>query len=80
MVLTAGSLRLGHRVGSTGWEAATAAGLGVLPQAAIVWRVRRKALSDHHVTRREDRPLVIAGIAASVATLMVAQRRRGAPV
>ncbi|MBB1031319.1 hypothetical protein G6027_10555 [Dietzia sp. SLG310A2-38A2] len=80
VVLTAGSLHLGHRVGSPGWGVATAAGLGVVPQAAIAWRVRRKALSDHHVTRREDRPLVIAGIAGSVATLMVAQHRREAPV
>lgn len=79
LVLTAGSVHLGRRVGSTGWGLATAAGLGVVPQSAIAWRVRRKELSDHHVTRREDRPLVIAGIAVSVATLLVAQHRRGAP-
>lgn len=78
-VLTVASLHLGHWVGSPAWGVATAAGLGLVPQSAIAWRVRRKALSDHHVTRREDRPLVIAGIAGSVATLMVAQRRRGAP-
>ncbi len=79
VVLTVGSVHLGRRVGSTGWGFATAAGLGLLPQAAITWRVRRKALSDHHVTRREDRPLVIAGIAGSVASLLAAQRLRGAP-
>lgn len=79
VVLTVGSVHLGRRVGSTAWGAATAAGLGVLPQSAIAWRVRRRALSDHHVTRREDRPLVIAGIAVSVATLLAAQHRRGAP-
>lgn len=79
VVLTVGSLHLGRRVGSPGWGLATASGLGLVPQAAIAWRVRRKALSDHHVTRREDRPLVIAGIAGSVVTLMVAQRRREAP-
>ena len=32
------------------------------------------------MTRREDRPLVIAGIAGSVTALMVAQNRYGAPV
>lgn len=79
VVLTVGSVHLGRRVGSTGWGLGTAAGLGVVPQAAITWRVRRRTLSDHHVTRREDRPLVIAGIAGSVATLLVAQHRRGAP-
>lgn len=79
LVLTVGSVHLGRRVGSPGWGLATAAGLGVVPQSAIAWRVRRKALSDHHVTRREERPLVIAGIAASVATLLAAQQYRGAP-
>lgn len=79
LVLTVGSVHLGRRAGSTRWGLATAAGLGVVPQSAIAWRVRRKALSDHHVTRREDRPPVIAGIAVSVATLLVAQHRRGAP-
>lgn len=79
VVLTVGSVHLGRRVGSTGWGVATAAGLGVVPQAAITWRVRRKALSDHHVTRREDRPLVVAGIAGSVASLLAAQRRGEAP-
>lgn len=79
LVLVAGSTTLGAAVRSPGWGVATGLGLGGLPQAAIAWRVRRKALSDHHVTRREDRPLVIAGIAGSVATLMVAQGRYGAP-
>ncbi|MGN7227226.1 hypothetical protein ACTHQW_12885 [Dietzia maris] len=79
VVLTVESVHLGRAVGSTGWGLATAAGLGIVPQAAITWRVRRKTLSDHHVTRREDRPLVIVGIAGSVATLLVAQHRRGAP-
>jgi hypothetical protein len=79
VVLTVASIHLGHRVASPAWGVATAAGLGLVPQSAIAWRVRRTALSDHHVTRREDRPLVIAGIAASVATLLVAQQRGGAP-
>ncbi|MVZ91071.1 hypothetical protein GQF49_11415 [Microbacter sp. ANSKLAB05] len=79
VVLTVGSVHLGRAVGSTGWGLATAAGLGIVPQAAITWRVRRKALSDHHVTRREDRPLVIVGIAGSVATLLAAQRWGDAP-
>ena len=48
VVLTVGSVHLGRAVGSTGWGLATAAGLGIVPQAAITWRVRRKALSDHH--------------------------------
>lgn len=79
LVLTVASVHLGRRVGSTTWGLATAAGLGVVPQAAIAWQVRRKALSDHHVTRREDRPLVIVGIAASVVSLLAAQKRGGAP-
>ncbi|WP_255583572.1 hypothetical protein [Dietzia sp. ANT_WB102] len=79
VVLTVGSVHLGRRVGSTGWGLATATGLGVVPQAAIARRVRRKALSDHHVTRREERPLVIVGIAGSVALVMAAQQQRGAP-
>lgn len=41
--------------------------------------MRHRGLSDHHVTKREDRPLVIAGIAVSVASLMVAQRQGSAP-
>lgn len=79
VVLTIGSVHLGRRVGSPAWGIATAAGLGVVPQGAIAWRVRRKSLADHHVTRREDRPLVIAGIAASVAMLMISQNVRNAP-
>lgn len=79
VVLTAGSTALGVAVYSPKWGVATGLGLGGLPQAAIAWRVRRKALSDHHVTRREDRPVVIAGIAASVTALMIAQNRYGAP-
>lgn len=79
LVLTVGSKQLGAVVKSPGWGIVTGIGLGGLPQAAITWRVRRKALSDHHVTRREDRPLVIAGIAGSVVTLMLAQKRYSAP-
>lgn len=79
VVLTIGSTQLGVVVRSPGWGIVTGLGLGGLPQAAIAWRVRRQALSDHHVTRREDRPVVIAGIAGSVATLLVAQHRFAAP-
>lgn len=79
VVLTAGAVHLGRAVNSPGWGVATATGLALVPQAAIALRVRRKNLSDHHITRREDRPLVIAGIAVSVATLMAAQRKLDAP-
>lgn len=79
VVLAVGSTHLGCAVRSPGWGIATAAGLGLVPQAAIARRVRRKELTDHHVTRREDRPVVIAGIAASVATLLLAQSRFSAP-
>lgn len=78
-VLAAGSAQLGRTVRSPGWGLATAAGLGLVPQAAIAWRVHRQGLSDHHVTKREDRPLVIAGIAVSVVSLMAAQNRFSAP-
>lgn len=79
VVLAVGSTQLGRAVCSPGWGVATAAGLGLVPQAAIAWHVRRQGLSDHHVTRREERPLVIAEIAVSVGTLMVAQTRCSAP-
>lgn len=79
VVLAVGATHLGCAVKSQGWGVATAAGLGLVPQAAITWRVRHRGLSDHHVTKREDRPLVIAGIAVSVASLMVAQRQGSAP-
>lgn len=79
VVLTAGASHLGRAVNSPVWGMATATGLALVPQAAIEWRVRRKNLSDHHITRREDRPLVIAGIAVSVATLMTAQYKFDAP-
>lgn len=79
VVLAVGATHLGCAVKSPGWGVATAAGLGLVPQAAITWRVRHRGLSDHHVTKREDRPLVIAGIAVSVASLMVAQRQGSAP-
>lgn len=80
VVLTVGSAQLGVMVRSPGWGVVTGLGLGGLPQAAIALRVRRRSLSDHHVTKREDRPVVIAGIAGSVVTLMVAQHRGSAPV
>lgn len=80
VVLAVGATHLGCAVRSPGWGVATAAGLGLVPQAAITWRVRNRGLSDHHVTKREDRPLVIAGIAVSVASLMAAQQRGSAPV
>ncbi|MFL0580638.1 hypothetical protein [Dietzia sp. 179-F 9C3 NHS] len=79
VVLTVGSTQLGALVRSPRWGVVTGIGLGALPQAAIALRVRRRSLSDHHVTRREDRPLVIAGIAVSVASLIAAQQRLGAP-
>ena len=79
VVLAVGATHLGRAVHSPGWGVATAAGLGLVPQAAIAWRVRRKNLSDHHITKREDRPLVIAGIAVSVTTLMIAQNKLDAP-
>lgn len=79
VVLTVGSSFLGRAVGSPWWGVASGIGLGGLPQTVIYARVRRRSLSDHHVTRREDRPLVILGIAGSVVTLMVAQHRFGAP-
>lgn len=79
VVLAAGSAQLGRAVRSPGWGLATAAGLGLVPQSAIAWRVHRQGLSDHHVTKREDRPLVIAGIAVSVVSLMAAQNRFSAP-
>lgn len=79
LVLMVGSTQLGVAVRSPGWGVITGLGLGGFPQAAIAWRVRRQALSDHHVTRREDRPLVIAGITGSVVTLLVAQQRYSAP-
>lgn len=80
VVLTVGSTQLGVLVRRPGWGVVTGLGLGGMPQAAITLRVLRRSLSDHHVTRREDRPVVIAGIAGSVLTLMVAQHRGGAPV
>ena len=79
VVLVSGSCVLGTRVGAPGWGVVTGMGMGGVPQAAIAWSVRRKRLSDHHVTRREERPLVITGIASSVAALMVAQRREECP-
>lgn len=78
-VLMAGSTALGVIVRAPGWGLATGVGLGGLPQTAIAIRVRRKTLSDHHVTSRKDRPVVIAGIAASVIALMAAQERWSAP-
>lgn len=79
VVLAVGATHLGRAVHSPGWGVATAAGLGLVPQTAIAWRVRRKNLSDHHITKREDRPLVIAGIAVSVTTLLIAQNKLDAP-
>jgi len=78
-VLMAGSTVLGVRVGAPWWGLATGLGMGGIPQAGIALRVRRKRLSDHHVTRRKERPLVIAGIATSVVALMTAQRRGECP-
>lgn len=80
VVLTVGSTQLGVLVRRPGWGVVTGLGLGGVPQAAITLRVLRRSLSDHHVTRREDRPVVIAGIAGSVVALMVAQHRGGAPM
>ena len=74
VVLMAGSAVLGMRVGAPWWGLATGLGMGGIPQAGIALRVQRRRLSDHHVTRREERPLVIAGIATSVVALMTTQR------
>ena len=40
VVLAVGATHLGCAVKSPGWGVATAAGLGLVPQAAITWRVR----------------------------------------
>lgn len=78
--LVIGSWALGKHCGSRRWGIATGLGLGAIPQAGISWYVHRQQLTDRHVSRREDRPLVITAIMGSVAATMAAQRVGQAPV
>ncbi len=61
------------------WGLLAAVFFSIAPFAGIVWGVVRGRISDHHVTRRAQRPLVIVLSIASFITGFVVMKEGGAP-
>lgn len=83
-VLVALLLGVGAASGRTvlsglGWGLLAAVFFSIAPFAGIVWGVVRGRLSDHHVSQRTQRPLVIVLSLASFVTGFSVMTARGAP-
>lgn len=79
VVNAAGSLTIGIHAGSLAWGLAVALCSGVIPFAFILWQLRSRRVSDHHVTNREQRTTVLAVILVLVVGVFVASLLLPAP-
>lgn len=60
------SIAVGASTGSWTWTALLTVFTGVLPAAIIFGRLGLQKISDHHVTDRDERPLVMGAILTSL--------------
>lgn len=72
VVNAAGSLTIGIHAGSFPWGLTVALCSGVIPFAFILWQLYSKRVSDHHVTNREQRTMVLVVILVLVVGVFVA--------
>lgn len=73
------SVAVGASTGSWPWTVALTVFTGVLPAGVILGGLAARRISDHHVTDRDERPLVMAAILSSLVVGLVATALGGAP-
>jgi len=73
------SIAVGASTGSWRWTALLTVFTGVLPAAIIFGALARRRISDHHVTDRDERPLIMAAILFSLVLGLVVCLIGGAP-
>jgi hypothetical protein len=60
------SIAVGASTGSWRWTALLTVFTGLLPAGIIFGALTRRRISDHHVTDRDERPLIMAAILSSL--------------
>lgn len=60
------SIAIGASTGSWPWTAALTVFTGVLPAGVILGSLAARRISDHHVTDRDERPLIMGAILSSL--------------
>lgn len=73
------SIAVGASTGSWGWTALLTVFTGVLPAGVIFGGLAIQRISDHHVTDRDERPLIMAAILSSLVLGLLTCRIGGAP-
>ncbi|WP_158171343.1 phosphatase PAP2 family protein [Rhodococcus sp. JT-3] len=74
------SLIIGVAVGAPGWGVFVAIFGGVVPMVFILVGMRRAKISDHHVTRINERHMLIASLLVVTGGALVVQIVAGAPI
>lgn len=73
------SIAVGASTGSWAWTVAGTVFTGVLPAGVIFGSLAARRISDHHVTDRDERPLVMAAILSSLIAGLAVATIGGAP-
>jgi len=73
------SVTIGLTTGSWAWTAALTVFTGVLPAAIIFGSLWLNRISDHHVTDRDERPLIMGAILSSLIAGLVLFMLASAP-
>lgn len=74
------SMVIGIAVGAPGWGAFVAVCAGVVPMAVILAGIRRAKIGDHHVTKIDERHLLIVVLLVVVIAGLVVQVVAHAPI
>ena len=73
------SIAVGASTGSAGWTVLLTIFTGLLPAGVIFGALAVQRISDHHVTDRDERPLIMAAILASLILGLIVCLIGGAP-
>jgi len=73
------SIAIGASTGSWPWTVAATVFTGLLPAGVIFGSLAARRISDHHVTDRDERPLVMAAILSSLLIGLAVTVVGGAP-
>lgn len=74
------SMVIGIAVGAPGWGAFVALCAGVVPMAVILAGMRRATIGDHHVSKIDERHVLIVVLLTVVLVGLVVQIVAGAPI
>ncbi|RVW07895.1 phosphatase PAP2 family protein [Prescottella agglutinans] len=74
------SMVIGIAVGAPGWGAFVAVCAGVVPMAIILAGIRRAKIGDHHVTKIDERHLLIVALLVVVVAGLVVLIAAHAPI